>query len=40
MWFLLVCLKKILYIHEEDLNSNNVPFEKEIKEALDSLFEG
>lgn len=30
----------IFYVHAEDLNSNSVPFEKEIKEALDSLVEG
>ena len=30
----------IFYVHEEDLNSDSVPFEKEIKEALDSLVEG
>ncbi|MGE7930714.1 hypothetical protein [Lysinibacillus xylanilyticus] len=30
----------IFYVHGEDLNSNQVPFEKEIQEALDSLIEG
>ncbi len=30
----------IFYVHEEDINSDRVPFEKEIKEALDSLIEG
>ncbi len=30
----------IFYVHGEDLNSTSVPFEKEIKEALNSLVEG
>lgn len=30
----------IFYVHGEDLNSNQIPFEKEIQEALDSLIEG
>lgn len=30
----------IFYVHEEDINSDRVPLEKEIKEALDSLIEG
>ena len=30
----------IFYVHGENLNSDSVPFEKEIQEALDSLIEG
>lgn len=30
----------IFYVHGEDLNSNQIPFEKEIQEALESLIEG
>lgn len=30
----------IFYVHGESLNSNQVPFENEIQEALDSLIEG
>lgn len=30
----------IFYVHGEDLNSNQIPFKKEIQEALDSLIEG
>src|SRR5690606_32784855 len=30
----------IFYVHGEDLNSNQIPFEKEIQAALDSLIEG
>lgn len=30
----------IFYVHGEDLNSNQIPFEKEVQEALDSLIEG
>ena len=30
----------IFYVHGEDLNSNQVPFENEIQEALDGLIEG
>ncbi|MFL0582115.1 hypothetical protein ACH0B6_06040 [Solibacillus silvestris] len=30
----------IFYIHGENLNSKQIPFEKEIQEALDSLVEG
>lgn len=30
----------IFYVHGENLHSNQVPFEKEIQEALDSLIEG
>jgi len=30
----------IFYVHGEDLNSNQIPFEKEIQEAMDSLIEG
>ena len=30
----------IFYVHGEDSNSNQIPFEKEIQEALDSLIEG
>jgi len=27
-------------VHEQDVNSNSVPFEKEIQEALDNIIEG
>lgn len=30
----------IFYVHGEDVNSDSVPFENEIQEALDSLIEG
>lgn len=30
----------IFYVHGENLNSNQIPFEKEIQEALKSLIEG
>lgn len=30
----------IFYVHGEYLNSNQIPFEKEIQEALDSFIEG
>jgi len=30
----------IFYVHEQDVNSNSVPFEKEIQEALDNIIEG
>lgn len=30
----------IFYVHGEDLNTDSVPFEKEIQEALDRLIEG
>ncbi|MER2030636.1 MAG: hypothetical protein ABS903_15825 [Solibacillus sp.] len=30
----------IFYVHGEALNSNQIPFEKEIQEALNSLIEG
>jgi hypothetical protein len=30
----------IFYVHGQDINSDNVPFEKEIQEALDSISEG
>ncbi|MDN4607681.1 hypothetical protein [Sporosarcina highlanderae] len=30
----------IFYVHEQDFNSGNVPFEKEIQEALDGISEG
>ncbi len=30
----------IFYVHEQDLNSNSVPFETEIQGALDSIIEG
>ena len=29
----------IFYVHGEDLNSNHIPFEKEIQKALDSFIE-
>lgn len=30
----------IFYLHEQDVNSDSVPFEKEIQEALDGIIEG
>ncbi|MDW0115336.1 hypothetical protein QTL97_00070 [Sporosarcina thermotolerans] len=30
----------IFYVHEIDFNSDNVPFEKEIQEAIDGISEG
>lgn len=30
----------IFYVHEQDVNSNSVPFEKEIQEALVNIIEG
>lgn len=30
----------IFYVHEQDFDSQSIPFEKEIQEALDSLSEG
>ena len=30
----------IFYVHEQDLNSDSVPFEKEIQKALDGISEG
>ena len=30
----------IFYVHEQDMNSDSVPFEKEIQEALDGISEG
>jgi type III secretory pathway lipoprotein EscJ len=31
---------KPFYVHEQDFDSQSIPFEKEIQEALDSLSEG
>ena len=30
----------IFYVHEQDIDSDSVPFEKEIREALDGISEG
>ena len=30
----------IFYVHEQDVNSTSVPYEKEIQEALDNIIEG
>ena len=30
----------IFYVHEQDINPDSVPFEKEIQEALDGISEG